>query len=242
MTKKHFYCSMDRNVLREFWRETLMKKVLLINVLCFCVFVCSLLASCGGGGGGGGGAAGASLSEDEFTTHNPGGWGGEGSVPGSSRGADSSGLYVESRGGTPLVINSYRYGNVTYTNHEDIAKLLRKDHVTGQIDAQFYCNGESTPRTVRITGQETRNAKGELVYEYAFNLQYKATCHVPGGTQDIYYFQNDGINLDSYHNGGDFGSNYDSTTVWGWYENNSTGGTNRYPLSANGRVMIPVSD
>ena len=218
-----------------------MKKVLVVNVLILCVSL-FFYTSCGGGGGGGGGASGASLADEEFTTHNPGGWGGEGSVPGSSRGADSSGLYVESRGGTPLVINSYRYGNVTYTNHEDIAKLLRKDHVTGQVNAEFYCNGESTPRALKIIGQETRNSKGEMVYEYSFNLQYKATCHVPSGTQDIFYFQNDGINLDAYHDGGDFDTNHAGTTVWGWYENNSTGGTNRYPLSANGHVMIPESD
>ena len=215
------------------------KRVLNVCVIVFIVLFG--LTACGGGGGGAGG--GASIPDSYYTTHNPGGWGGGGNSGGHNSGSANGGTNVTTQGGTPLVVNSFRYQGVTCSNPPDeLVRMWHDDEKTGTFYAEFFCNNEPNPRQVRVVGEQRVNARGETNYVYTFNLQYKATCHVPGGTQDIYYFQNEGIDLNAYHNGGDFGSNYASTTVWGWYENNSTGGTNRYPLSNNGHVMIPESD
>ena len=88
---------------------------------------------------------------------------------------------------------------------------------------------------MRVVGEQRVNARGETNYVYTFNLQYKATCHGPGGTQDIYYFQDEGIDLNAYHDGAAF--SHPGTNVWGWYD-----GANRYQLTNDGKIQIPAGD
>ncbi len=207
------------------------KRVLNVCVIVFIVLFG--LTACGGGGGAGGGA---SIPDSDYTTHNPGGWGGGGNSGGHNSGSANGGTNVTTQGGTPLVVNSFRYQGVTCSNPPDeLVRMWHDDEKTGTFYAEFFCNNEPNPRQVRVVGEQRVNARGETNYVYTFNLQYKATCHVPGGTQDIYYFQDEGIDLNAYHDGAAF--SHPGTNVWGWYD-----GANRYQLTNDGKIQIPAGD
>ena len=95
----------------------------------FSLFIYILsLASCGGGGGGGGGA---SISSDDYTTHNPSGWGGDGS-PIDSDSSGSGGITVQ--GGTTLSITSYTYNGNNYDDIRSLTRALKNDNAQGQFE------------------------------------------------------------------------------------------------------------
>ena len=144
-----------------------MKNKLILKSAVVSVFIYILvLASCVGGGGGGGGA---SLPDSQYSTHNPGGWGGNG----GSGGTDGSGSGgVNTTGGTPLVVDHYVYNGATYTGAQiqDLIAAIQNDtsRQNTSFTVQFYVAGESTPREARVTKGNTRVTK--------FEHQYKATC------------------------------------------------------------------
>lgn len=147
-----------------------------------------LLLSCGGGGGGGGGSAsGASIPEDEYSTHNPSGWDGTGAPidSGNTRGGNS-GITVQ--GNTPLTVTGYTYNGNNYPDINSLGRALKNDNVSGQITVSFTVAGETTPRTARVT----KSGDG-----YKLDHQYKATFITNSGTTVIFYYISDGINLAS---------------------------------------------
>ncbi len=161
--------------------------LIVLVIVCFCV----LVVCCGGGAAGG--AGGVSLSESEYTTHNPGGWGGGGGSSngggGGSSGGSSGETNVSVQGGTPLTVTGYTYGNQTYTTVEALTQAMTASGATGTFTVPFtIASGET--RQARVTA----TAEGFLVEH-----QYKATCVIPGGTQntEILYYKNSGLNLAS---------------------------------------------
>ncbi len=123
------------------------KRVLNVCVIVFIVLFG--LTACGGGGGGAGG--GASIPDSDYTTHNPGGWGGGGNSGGHNSGSENGGTNVTTQGGTPLVVNSFRYQGVTCSNPPDeLVRMWHDDEKTGTFYAEFFCNNEPNPRQVRV--------------------------------------------------------------------------------------------
>ncbi len=179
-----------------------MKSKLNLRIAVFSLFVYILFfVSCGGGGG----AGGASLPDSQYSTHNPGGWGGNG---GSGSGGSSSGGTdgVNTIGSTSLPIDHYVYGGATYTSVQlnDLIAVMRDDpnRPTGVFTIQFYVAGEADPRDARITKTDRGIEK--------FEHQYKANCIVTlSGTDTTYqrtYYADTGINL----------SDITTNTMAGW--------------------------
>ena len=171
------------------------------------------MISCGGGGGGGGGgAAGASIPANEYTTHNLGGWGGDGWSTDGTAGESSSSAGgqggVTVQGGTSLSVTGYTYNGQVYPDAASLTRAMKTANAQGQFTIQFTVAGESTPRTARIT----KTSDG-----YKIEHQYKAIYYIIDATGTpvptaIFYYIADGINLSAQT-----GSN-----VEGWQCSNGT--------------------
>ena len=170
-----------------------MKNKLLYGFVLFSLCSCIIaFVSCGGGGGGGG-AVGASLSDAEYTTHNPGGWGGGGSGTSSGGSSGGNGSNVTISGSTPLNVTGYSFGGQTYPTVEALNEAIGTDAFPeGQTLINFTCTtatGGTETRQVRVT--KTVDGKNINV---SIEHQYKALFPAAGGgTQEINFYKNDGI-------------------------------------------------
>lgn len=172
-------------------------------LICICLLFS--LNSCGGGGGGGG-AAGASIPADQYTTHNPSGWGGGGTTTDGGSYNGQGGVTVQ--GGTSLIVTGYIYNGQSYSNVTALTVALKDANAQGQFTIPFTVAGETTPRTARVT----KTSDG-----YKIEHQYKAVCYTNDATGTsvptvIFYYIADGINLSAYA----------GTTVQGWQCSNGT--------------------
>ena len=170
-----------------------MKNKLLYGFVLFSLCSCIIaFVSCGGGGGGGG-AVGASLSDAEYTTHNPGGWGGGGSGTSSGGSSGGNGSNVTISGSTPLNVTGYSFGGQTYPTVEALNEVIGTDAFPeGQTLINFTCTtatGATETRQVRVT----KTVDGNNI-NVSIEHQYKALFPVSGGgTQEINFYKNDGI-------------------------------------------------
>ena len=173
----------------------------LLSVLFLCI--CNLFISCGGGGGG---AAGASIPADQYSTHNPGGWGGGGNSGTSSGGSSTGGnTGVTLQGSTPLIVTGYTFNGATYSDLASLTLAMTDVNATGSFTVPFTVSGESSPRTARVT----KTSEG-----YSVEHQYKATYYVNviNGVDatELWYYANNGFDLSA-----DTGTNVD-----GWQDSN----------------------
>ena len=185
-------------------------KIFSAAVLSLCLIL--FLVTCGGGAAGG--AGGASLPDSEYTTHNPGGWGGGGSSGGGSSGGGSSGANsgetnVSVQGSTPLVVTGYSYGGQTYTSVEALTQAMTAGGATGTFTVPFT-----------VAGGETRQARVTSTAEgFSLEHQYKATCVIStlaNGDEStpVMYYANDGVNVTAL--------NASNTAIIGWSANGTT--------------------
>ena len=173
----------------------------LLSVLFLCI--CNLFISCGGGGGG---AAGASIPADQYSTHNPGGWGGGGNSGTSSGGSSTGGnTGVTLQGSTPLIVTGYTFNGAPYSDLTSLTLAMTDANATGSFTVPFTVSGESSPRTARVT----KTSEG-----YSVEHQYKATYYVNviNGVDatELWYYANNGFDLSA-----DTGTNVD-----GWQDSN----------------------
>ncbi|MBO7485468.1 MAG: leucine-rich repeat domain-containing protein [Spirochaetaceae bacterium] len=150
-----------------------MKKVASYSLLSIILITGLLFVACGGGS-----SAGASLPDSEYTTHNPGGWGGGGSGNGAGAGE------VSLQGGTPLNVSGYVYNGQTYPDIETLSRAMYNNNATGTFYVSFTTNGET--RSARVTASDNR---------FKIEHQYKATYTLNGTTESVYYYKDDGISL-----------------------------------------------
>ena len=161
----------------------LFSKIIAITVFCLCLILS--LTTCGGGAGG------ASIPDNQYTTHNNGGWGGNGSN-GSNSGSNNG---VNTTGGTPIVVANYVYNGNSYSKDQinDLIQVIRDNpgQPEGVFTVQFYVEGDSDPRYARVT----KTSNGVEKFEH----QYKATCTNSRDTTNfpvtISFYKDDGINL-----------------------------------------------
>lgn len=158
------------------------KNLFLIAVLSVFIYA-SFFASCGGGGGGGGGA---SIPSDEYSTHNPSGWGGDGgTASGGSSGTSTGGnTSVVISGTTPLTVSSYTFNGTQYTDVEELIRAIKSSGRTGTFYVPFVVNGETRQARVTMSGNQC-----------TFEHEYRATATVNGTTVTIPFYKNDGITL-----------------------------------------------
>ncbi len=161
----------------------LFSKIIAITVFCLCLILS--LTTCGGGAGG------MSIPASEYTTHNPTGWGGNGSN--NTNGGSNNG--VNTTGGTPIVVTNYVYNGNSYSKDQinDLIQVIRDNpsQPEGVFTLQFFVAGDTNPRYARVS----KTSSGVDKFEH----QYKATLTNSRDTTNfpvtISFYKDDGINL-----------------------------------------------
>ena len=157
-------------------------KIIALISTCLCLSL--FLTTCGGGAGG------ASIPDNQYTTHNAGGWGGSGSY---GNGTNGNGVNVS--GGTPIVVTNYVYNGNSYSK-DQINELIQaiKDNPSqpeGVFTVQFYVAGDSDPRYARVT----KSSGGVEKFEHQYKATLTNTRDTTNFPMTIPFYKDDGINL-----------------------------------------------
>ena len=204
------------------------KTAVIVNVF---LFFTLLFTTCGGGAAGGTG--GASISADEYTTHNPSGWGGGGGAGGNG------GPGVNMTGGTPLVVERYEdpvTGTFAGSQLNDLIAAIQNNSSRSNsvFYVPFYVVGDPVVRQARVTKGNTKVEK--------FEHQYKATCSIPpsSAVSVFYYYVEEGINLASITTAEMTGwqCQEDGSVHSGSHITNITGDVSLVPVYASGAGPI----
>ena len=149
------------------------------------------------GGGGGGGAVAFQTSPSAHNGGDAGGWG-KGNQTGNGYGGNGGGIgsggdsNLIITGGTPLEVGRYVYNGTSYDNAEALCNALKELSLPDTFNVDFYVEGESTPRTARVTANGKANNGQDIFIEH----QYKAAFPTGnGGSQDVFFYKRDGITL-----------------------------------------------
>lgn len=166
-----------------------------------CLLILAIIifaASCGGGGGGGGSVVAFGNNSGPHNGGDAGGWG-NGSYNGNGFGGNGGGIgsgdegEIIITGSTPLNVTKYVYNGTEYSDVTALTAALRaSDALPDSFNIDFYVDGESTPRTARVTANGQANNGQDIFIEH----QYKAVFPADGGgTQEVLFYKRDGITL-----------------------------------------------
>ena len=171
-----------------------MKRAALFLICLISVF--AVAVSCGGGGGGGGAVA-FQTSPSAHNGGDAGGWG-KGNQTGNGYGGNGGGIgsggdsNLIITGGTPLEVGRYVYNGTSYDNAEALCNALKELSLPDTFNIDFYVEGESTPRTARVTANGKANNGQDIFIEH----QYKAVFPADnGGIEEVLFYKRDGITL-----------------------------------------------
>lgn len=165
-----------------------------------CLLILAIIifaASCGGGGGGGGGMVSFGDNDQLHNGGDAGGWG-NGGYNGNGFGGNGGGIgsgnegEIVITGSTPLNVTKYVYNGTEYSDVTALTTALKaSDALPDSFNIDFYVDGESTPRTARVTANGQANNGQDIFIEH----QYKALFPADGGTQEVLFYKRDGITL-----------------------------------------------
>lgn len=214
----------------------LFNKLIKVAFVCFAAL---LVLSCGGGGGGGGSVV---AFNDTSGYHNGGDAGGWGSSVdgGTNKNGNNSDKDVEViiTGSTPLKVERYVYNGTTYDNMEALTNFLKLSSLPDNFNIDFYVEGESTPRTARVTANGKAGNGQDIFIEH----QYKATVTTTdGATETISFYKRDGISLESFTTHSVTGTGSVSFDQIGWNDGTTvypTDGSLPYPPNGNGDITV----
>ncbi len=161
------------------------------------ISIIAVAVSCGGGGGGGGGAVAFKQNSGFHNGGDAGGWG-TGNATGNGFGGNGGGLgssgdsNIVITGSTPLEVGTYTYNGASYDSVEALYAALAASTLEDVFYVDFQVEGESSPRTARVTANGKSNDGNDILIEH----QYKALFpDGNGGSEEVLFYKRDGIEL-----------------------------------------------
>lgn len=167
-----------------------------LTAFLFILAIIIFSASCGGGGGGGGSMVSFGNSSKPHNGGDAGGWG-SGNTTGNGFGGNGGGLgsgndsNVVITGSTPLEVGTYNYNGASYDSVEALYAALAANTLEDVFYVDFQVEGESTPRTARVTANGKSNTGNDILIEH----QYKAIFPGENGPEEVLFYKRDGIEL-----------------------------------------------
>ena len=173
-----------------------MKKASSYFICLISIIAVAVAVSCGGGGGGGGGAVAFKQNSGFHNGGDAGGWG-TGNATGNGFGGNGGGLgssgdsNIVITGSTPLEVGTYTYNGASYNSVEALYAALAASTLEDVFYVDFQVEGESSPRTARVTANGKSNDGNDILIEH----QYKAIFQTDSGPEEVLFYKRDGIEL-----------------------------------------------